>query len=215
MTIRDGFEIASYAVTVVGLPFAIAVFIWERRKERETEQEEIYQRLSDEYTNFMKLVLDNADLRLLRPPGQPLALTPEQAERRLALFSILVALFERRIYWSTRNACRRRSGVCGFLGRITCGSGVRAENSAMPCLKCCVARTSSFPAISPGYPPRRNGPVRTCRRTTREGAAYRTSRIGRVRDFFVPRPHLGERALRKTTGVPWGTPMRRERIGFR
>jgi len=95
MTIRDGFEIASYAVTVVGLPFAIAVFIWERRKERETEQEEIYQRLSDEYTNFMKLVLDNADLRLLRPPGQPLALTPEQAERRLALFSILVALFER------------------------------------------------------------------------------------------------------------------------
>jgi len=95
MTIRDWFELASYVVTVVGLPFAIGVFIWEQRKERETEQEEIYQRLSDEYTNFMKLVLDNADLRLLRPLGDPLVLSGEQSERRLALFSILVALFER------------------------------------------------------------------------------------------------------------------------
>lgn len=92
---REAWELASYVVTVVGLPLAILVFIWEQRKERLNEDEEIYQRLSDEYTNFIKLTLENADLRLLRPPGTPMDLTPEQQERQLALFSILVAIFER------------------------------------------------------------------------------------------------------------------------
>ena len=58
------FETASYVVTVIGLPFAIIVFIWEQRRERQNEEEEIYQRLSDEYTNYLRLVLDNADLQL-------------------------------------------------------------------------------------------------------------------------------------------------------
>lgn len=88
-------ELLSYIVTVVGLPLAIAVFIWERRRERQQDDEEIYQRLADEYTNFMKLVLENADLRLLQRDGPPAKLSPEQIERRFALFTVLVSLFER------------------------------------------------------------------------------------------------------------------------
>ena len=88
-------ELLSYVVTVIGLPFAIVVFIWERRRERLQEDEEIYQRLSDEYTEFMKLVLDNADLRLLQRAGPAPELSPEQRERRFALFTVLVSLFER------------------------------------------------------------------------------------------------------------------------
>lgn len=92
---REVWELLSYIVTVIGLPLAILVFIWEQRRDRQQEEEEIHQRLSDEYTNFMKLVLENADLRLLQRGGQPLDLSPEQLERRFALFNILVALFER------------------------------------------------------------------------------------------------------------------------
>lgn len=89
-------EMLSYVVTVVGLPFAIAVFIMEQRKERLNDQEEIFQRLSDEYREFLKLVLDNSDLQLLRRDRGPrLELTPEQTERRTAIFGILVSLFER------------------------------------------------------------------------------------------------------------------------
>lgn len=95
MSTYEFWQTASAIVTVIGLPFAIGVFIWEQRKERQINQEEIYQRLSDEYTKFMKIVLDNADLRLLRPPGETLHLTTEQTERQFALFSILIALFER------------------------------------------------------------------------------------------------------------------------
>ena len=91
----ERFELLSYLVTVFGLPFAIAVFMWERRRARQNDQEEIYQRVSDEYTNFLKLVLDNADLRLLRKEDGGPPLTVEQEERRYALFSILVSLFER------------------------------------------------------------------------------------------------------------------------
>lgn len=88
-------EYLSYVVTIFGFPMAILVFLYEQRKERRGEAEAIYQRLSDEYVNFQKLVLDNADLRLLRALGRPMDLTEEQQERRLALFSILVSLFER------------------------------------------------------------------------------------------------------------------------
>ena len=89
------FEFMSYFVTVVGLPFAICVFVWEQRRERQNEEEEIYQRLSDEYSNFLKLVLDNADLQLLRRGVVEVRLTEEQEERKFALFNILVSLFER------------------------------------------------------------------------------------------------------------------------
>src|SRR5205823_3057031 len=78
-----------------GLPCAIAIFIYEQRKERQNEEEEIFQRLSDEYREFLKLVLDNADLQLLRREPTSQALTPEQKERRLAIFGILISLFER------------------------------------------------------------------------------------------------------------------------
>jgi hypothetical protein len=95
MRMLELWEILSYVVTVIGLPFAIVVFLLEQRKERKNEEEEIYQRLSDEYREFLKLVLDNADLQLLRRDSSARDLTPEQNERRFALFGILISLFER------------------------------------------------------------------------------------------------------------------------
>jgi hypothetical protein len=95
MDMRETWELLSYVVTVVGLPFALLVFIYEQRKERRNEDEEIFQRLSDEYREFLKLVLDNADLQLLRRQSVRRDLTEEQKERRLAIFGILISLFER------------------------------------------------------------------------------------------------------------------------
>jgi hypothetical protein len=88
------FELASYVVTVVGLPFAIGVFLYEQRKERENEEEDQYQHLSDAYNAFLKVVLDNADLQLRthEPLANPSA---EQRERMLVIFDMLISLFER------------------------------------------------------------------------------------------------------------------------
>ena len=95
MTWVEWAELLSYVVTIFGFPMAIMVFLYEQRKERRNEQEEIYQRLSDEYAEFLRLVLNNADLYLLRRGGQDATLTEEQKERKFAIFNILVSLFER------------------------------------------------------------------------------------------------------------------------
>ena len=87
-------EALSYVVTIIGLPLAIVVFVLDRRRNRQMDEEEIYLRLSDEYADFMRLVIDNADLRL-RSSTPPADLNEEQQERKLALFAILVSLFER------------------------------------------------------------------------------------------------------------------------
>ncbi|MEW6119944.1 MAG: hypothetical protein AB1593_07635 [Pseudomonadota bacterium] len=94
MTGMEWLEAASYVVTIVGLPFAIAVYLLDQRRERQNEEEELFLRLSDEYADFMRLVIDNADLHLLSPDEKG-PLNEEQRERKRALFAILVALFER------------------------------------------------------------------------------------------------------------------------
>jgi hypothetical protein len=91
----ETWEMLSYVVTVVGLPFAIAVFVWEQRRERANEDEELYQRLSDEYAEFSKLLLKNADLGLMTEYRKDEALTDEQLERRSIIFDLLLSLFER------------------------------------------------------------------------------------------------------------------------
>jgi hypothetical protein len=106
----EDWELLSYVVTVVGLPFAIAVFIWEQRKERANEEEEVFQRLSDEYAEFLKLVLQNADLHLTSPRVR-IELTEEQQERKRVLLDILVSLFERAyllVYEEDMNAQQQR-----------------------------------------------------------------------------------------------------------
>ena len=95
MTWFEYIEAASYVVTVIGLPLAILVFIYEQRRERQNEEEEIYQRLSDEYTAFLKLVLAHPDLQLLRKMVSAAPLNEEQKERKAAIFNILISLFER------------------------------------------------------------------------------------------------------------------------
>jgi hypothetical protein len=91
---KDTFEFTFYMVDTFALPFAIIVYVIERRKERQADEEELYQRLSDEYMSFLKIVLDNSDLQLLHTSGAPRSLTEEQIERRSAIFGILVSIFE-------------------------------------------------------------------------------------------------------------------------
>lgn len=101
----ETWELLSYIVTVFGLPLAIVSFMFEQRKERENEEEEVYQLLSDAYTDFLKLVMNNPDLKLTLFMNNPDVkqrtdlmienFTEEQQERMHVLFEILISLFER------------------------------------------------------------------------------------------------------------------------
>ena len=94
MTALETWELLSYVVTVIGLPLAIAVFLYEQRKERENEEEEVFQLLSDNYQDFLKIALENPDLKLFSLQ-QATGLSEEQLERKRIIFTMLVSLFER------------------------------------------------------------------------------------------------------------------------
>ncbi|MBX3607272.1 MAG: hypothetical protein KF788_18475 [Piscinibacter sp.] len=91
---KDAFEFASYVVTVIGLPFAVWVYFGQERKERENEEEEAYQHLSDAYNEFLRTVLAHADLQLRTNAALPNP-SAEQNERMLVIFDMLISLFER------------------------------------------------------------------------------------------------------------------------
>lgn len=90
----ETWELLSYVVTVIGLPLAIGVFLYEQRRERENEEEEVYQLLSDNYQDFLKVALDNPDLKLFSA-GATESLSDEQRERQFIIFNMLISLFER------------------------------------------------------------------------------------------------------------------------
>ncbi len=94
MSGRELLELASFGVTVIGLPFAVWVFYMQQRKERENEEEEGYQHLADAYNDFLKVVLAHSDLQLRTNTALPNP-TSEQKERMLVIFDMLISLFER------------------------------------------------------------------------------------------------------------------------
>lgn len=88
-------EALSYVVTILGFPTAILVFIYEHRRRLGNEENELHRHLSEEYDNFLRLVLDNADLLLLKASNVPPTLSEEQLERREIIYRMLVSLFEK------------------------------------------------------------------------------------------------------------------------
>lgn len=94
MLSRDFWELASYIVTALGLPLALFVFLYEQRKERANEEDEVYQLLSNSYTDFLKVVLEHPDLHLATQFSTP-DLTPDQQERMMVLLDMLMSIFER------------------------------------------------------------------------------------------------------------------------
>lgn len=84
-------ELLSYVATVVGIPFALWTFIVQEKKERQNEQEEIYDKLMAHYAEIQEKLFEYPELD---EHAHPL-LDPEAARRQDILYEMLVSLFER------------------------------------------------------------------------------------------------------------------------
>jgi hypothetical protein len=84
-------ELLSYVATVVGIPLAIVTFIHQEKKERQSEQEEIYDKLMDHYSEIQEKLFEYPELD---QHDHPLT-DPEAARRQKILYEMLVSLFER------------------------------------------------------------------------------------------------------------------------
>ena len=73
-------ELLSYLATVIGIPLAIATFILQEKKERQSEQEEIYDKLMEHYSRIQEKLFEYPELDQHSTP---------------ILYEMLVSLFER------------------------------------------------------------------------------------------------------------------------
>ena len=104
-------EALSYLVTILGFPAAIWVLLREEHLRRRNERHELHRNLSEEYDNFLRMVMDNADLLLMSRNTPPAPLTDEQRERTDIIFRMLVSLFEKAyiiLYTDKMDVERRR-----------------------------------------------------------------------------------------------------------
>lgn len=84
-------EFLSYVVTVVGLPLAIALFLYEQKKERLAEREEIDGDLVEEYADIIDKFIEHPELDQHK---QALA-DPVQAKQQFRIYEMIVSFFER------------------------------------------------------------------------------------------------------------------------
>lgn len=91
MNVLEFFELLSYVATVVGIPLAIATFALQEKKERQNEQEEIYDKLMDHYSEIQEKLFEYPELDTHTEPLKD----PESARRQYILYEMLISLFER------------------------------------------------------------------------------------------------------------------------
>lgn len=84
-------ELGSYVATVFGIPFAIIVFMHQEFKERRIEQQEIYDKLMDHYTEIQDKLFEFPEIDL----HNTAIYDPEDARRQYILYEMVVSLFER------------------------------------------------------------------------------------------------------------------------
>lgn len=85
----------SYLVTILGFPAAIFVIVREERLRRANEEHELHRSLSKEYDDFLRMVMDNADLLLMSQQQLPEPISREQNERIEIIYRMLLSLFEK------------------------------------------------------------------------------------------------------------------------
>ena len=95
-------ELLSYVVTVLGLPFAIFAIWREMRVERgneakeiEQREDEIYVELSQQYSAFLEAVLAAPELDLMSISTEETHLSAAQQQKKFVYYEMLIALFER------------------------------------------------------------------------------------------------------------------------
>ena len=100
------FEFLSYIATVVGIPLALGVFMFEEKKERQAEQEEIYEKLMEHYSRIQEKLFEHPELDQHDAPLSNL----EDARRQYIVYEMLISLFERAfilLYGETDPAYKR------------------------------------------------------------------------------------------------------------
>jgi hypothetical protein len=90
-TFLEFMEFLSYVATVIGIPLATVTYILQEKKERQNEQEEIYDKLMGHYTVIQEKLFEFPELDVHDKTLNNF----EDARRQYILYQMVVSLFER------------------------------------------------------------------------------------------------------------------------
>jgi hypothetical protein len=90
-TLLQCFEFLSYVATIIGIPLALWVYLQQEQKERQAEQEEIYDKLMDHYDHILGRLFEHPDIDQHNKPIDD----PELSRQQKILYEMLINLFER------------------------------------------------------------------------------------------------------------------------
>ena len=90
------FELATFIVTLMGVPAAIFIYTKEQRLQREEREYGTYDALDEKYIELQQLCIEYPELDIFDTPyAEPRKLTEEQQKQEEAIILIRISIFER------------------------------------------------------------------------------------------------------------------------
>ncbi|PCI73489.1 MAG: hypothetical protein COB38_00015 [Gammaproteobacteria bacterium] len=103
-------EIATFIITILGLPAAIFVYIKEQEHQRAEREYGTFDALDAKYIEIQQLCLENPQLDVFDSPfANPIELTEQQQKQEEAILLIRISIFERAflMYQRTRSESKQ------------------------------------------------------------------------------------------------------------
>jgi len=95
-TISLYLEMATFIITILGLPAAIFIYLKEQRQQREEREYGTYDALDDKYIEIQQLCLNHPELDVFDSPFvTPAELSEQQRKQEEAILLIRISIFER------------------------------------------------------------------------------------------------------------------------
>lgn len=92
---KDILEAASYATTIIGIPIAILVFLYGKRKDRSAQEVDTYLHANEKYIQYLILCLEHPDLDCFDLSVlEPQVKATDLDIKRLTLLTILISMLE-------------------------------------------------------------------------------------------------------------------------
>ena len=97
-TIAQYLEIATFIITILGLPFALYIYVDEQKAQRSEREYGTYDALDDKYIELQQLCLQYPRLDIFDSPFvNPNTLTEEDEKQEEAILLIRISIFERAV----------------------------------------------------------------------------------------------------------------------
>lgn len=110
-TLHEYLEIATYIITILGVPAAIYIYLKEQRLQREEREYGTYDALDDKYIELQQLCLEYPSLDIFDTPlAEQQQLSEGQRKQEEAILLIRISIFERAFLMYQRASSEGRKG---------------------------------------------------------------------------------------------------------